>query len=206
MNLPTEADTFFSILEDEDLLECFLNHPDSVDSPLDFQLIRQHQQQDVAFQHMQQLFPNDYPNQVLDGVSLVCYVERSGSPWKICLPDTLIRSAIQWHHQFLNHLGQEATFQTINTHYYHPQLRRLVNEHVSVCDTCQRYKLVGPGYGELPSRIADLAPWNAVAVDCIGPWSITLPDGQTLQFNALTCIDPVTNLVEIVRINGPKPS
>jgi hypothetical protein len=61
--------------------------------------------------------------------------------------------------------------------------------------------LTGPGYGQLPPREALLAPWDEVAVDLIGPWKITI-NGQELIFNALTCIDPVTNLSELIRINN----
>ena len=46
-----------------------------------------------------------------------------------------------------------------------------------------------------------MTPWNEVAVDLIGPWKVKL-GGKDLEFNALTCIDPVTNLVEIIRINN----
>eukprot|EP00978_Attheya_sp_CCMP212_P027179 scaffold90819_cov35-Attheya_sp.AAC.1 len=54
-----------------------------------------------------------------------------------------------------------------------------------------------------------MAPWREVAVDLIGPWKVKLgnvpnEDGQEsyVEFNALTCIDPVTNLVELIRINN----
>jgi hypothetical protein len=43
----------------------------------------------------------------------------------------------------------------------------------------------------------------------IGPWKVKLgnipnEDGQEsfVEFNVLTCIDPVTNLVELIRINN----
>jgi len=76
-----------------------------------------------------------------------------------------------------------------------------VNSVVQECSTCQHYKVTGPGYGQLPPREASLAPWDEVAVDLIGPWTITV-NGQELIFNALTCIDPVTNLSELIRINN----
>ena len=44
-------------------------------------------------------------------------------------------------------------------------------------------------------------PWDEVAVDLVGPWTIQL-DETEYEFNALTCIDPITNLVEIIRINN----
>ena len=61
--------------------------------------------------------------------------------------------------------------------------------------------MVGPGYRKLPPRHATLAPWNKVAVDLIGPWAVTVGQHK-YEFDALTCIDPVTNLVEIIRLNN----
>ena len=43
--------------------------------------------------------------------------------------------------------------------------------------------------------------WDEVAVNLIGPWKIKV-NGQIFVFNALTCVDPVTNLVEIIRIQN----
>jgi hypothetical protein len=44
-------------------------------------------------------------------------------------------------------------------------------------------------------------PWEELAVDLIGPWTINVA-GQELTFNALTCIHPVTNLVELTCIDN----
>ena len=76
---------------------------------------------------------------------------------------------------------------------------------VKTCDTCLRKKLPGAGYGELPPREATLVPWYEVAVDLIGPWQM-LVHGHDMQFSALTCIDPVSNLVEIARIENKTPA
>ena len=50
-------------------------------------------------------------------------------------------------------------------------------------------------------------PWESVCVDLIGPWKIILDgeddeDGIELTFNALTSIDPVSNLVEATRLRN----
>lgn len=45
-------------------------------------------------------------------------------------------------------------------------------------------------------------PWEELAVDLIGPWTTINLAGQEITFNALACIDPVTNLVELPRINN----
>ena len=46
-----------------------------------------------------------------------------------------------------------------------------------------------------------VTPLDKVAVDLIGPWKIKVKN-QTIVFNALTCVDPVTNLVKIIRIQN----
>ena len=80
-------------------------------------------------------------------------------------------------------------------------LKQRINDIVGSCDPCQRYKAVGQGYGQLAPREAPLAPWTEVAVDLIGPWTINVA-GQDVTFDALTCIDTVTNLTELCRINN----
>jgi hypothetical protein len=53
----------------------------------------------------------------------------------------------------------------------------------------------------LAPREAAAVPWNSISVNLIGPW--TLQVGQNTEtFHALTIIDNVTNLVELVRIDN----
>jgi hypothetical protein len=46
-----------------------------------------------------------------------------------------------------------------------------------------------------------LVPWYKVAVDLIGPWTL-LVHGQGIEFWALTCINTISNLVEITQIEN----
>src|SRR6056300_956309 len=46
-----------------------------------------------------------------------------------------------------------------------------------------------------------IAPWEEVAIDLIGPWTIKVR-GKVCEFSALTCIDTVSNLVELIRIDN----
>ena len=64
------------------------------------------------------------------------------------------------------------------------------------CTACKT--IGGKEHGHLPSKQARLVPWDKVHVDCIGLWTITAADRAEYEFNALTCIDPVTNLVDII--------
>ena len=40
-----------------------------------------------------------------------------------------------------------------------------------------------------------------VAIDLIGPWKVKV-NGRMCEFNALTCIDTASNLVELIRIDN----
>ena len=73
--------------------------------------------------------------------------------------------------------------------------------HPSNSVVCQANKLQGAQYGQLPPREALITPWEEVHVDLIGPWRIQLGP-RTVEFNALTCIDPVTNIVELIRVDN----
>ena len=87
-------------------------------------------------------------------------------------------------------------------HFYHPKLRKQVASTVATCDACQRNKNVGRGHGHVAPREASAHPWRHVAVDLIGPWTLENHDGTKVSFSALTIIDEVTNLVEVVRIQN----
>ena len=48
-------------------------------------------------------------------------------------------------------------------------------------------------------RCIDGNPWREVCVDLIGPWTVQV-HGRVYEFDALTTIDPVTNLTEIIQV------
>ena len=70
------------------------------------------------------------------------------------------------------------------------------------CETCQKVKTNTHQYAELPARDAHVAPWQEVAVDLIGPWTIRTAHGDDITFIALTVIDTATNLCEIIRLEN----
>jgi transposase InsO family protein len=209
------VDAFAMELDDIEMLDCFLAYPifneeDPQEYPLDYQTIQQYQQNDPRLQAAHERLPNKFPRiQVTNGIELIVYQREPNIPWRIAVPDAMLDRLITWYHQTLVHTGMNRTEDTINTHFYHPKIRERIIELCSTCDACQRYKINNRGYGHLPPRDADMAPWREVAVDLIGPWKVKLgnlpnEDGQEsyVEFNALTCIDPVTNLVELIRINN----
>ncbi len=46
-----------------------------------------------------------------------------------------------------------------------------------------------------------IAPWEEVAIDLIGPWKVKV-DGQQVEFHALTCIDMASNLVKLIHVDN----
>ena len=112
---------------------------------------------------------------------------------------------IKWYHFALGHCGAQRLYDTISNRFYLKGLNELCKSFVCPIH-CNASKTVGgKEHGKLPAKQARLVPWDEVHVDCIGPWTITASDGAEYKFNALTCIDPVTNLVDIIRLNGSNP-
>jgi len=54
-----------------------------------------------------------------------------------------------------------------------------------------------PKLGKLPPKETEQNPWEEVQVDLIGPWEFKINSKNIVKFNALTCIDPFTGLLEI---------
>ena len=86
-------------------------------------------------------------------------------------------------------------------HFYHSNLRMRIESLVKSCNACQCLKLLGKGYGELPLREAQLSHWQEIAVNLIGLWSINA-NKVNLTLNALSIIDTVTNLAELIHISS----
>ena len=142
----------------------------------------------------------DYFQQTLGDQSIVCKA-RSGNrhDWKIALPDAMLAPLVTWYHQAMAHVeGPRRVLETIQRHFHHSRLRQEVNTQISACEICKRAKVSNaPPRGHLAPRNHPLTPWSEVHIDSIGPWRIKVR-GHNLVFKALTCIDPVTNLLEIV--------
>lgn len=201
----TATESFYSLMMDDmKLTECFLNHPplNELPFPLHFGDIHLQQQHDAQLHEHMQRHPDHFQQIVFgDDISLICYCRQPNETPRICIPTNLLNNIIQWYHVTLSHAGITRLYDSITTHFYHPKLKQGITEFVSHCNACQRFKLPGAAYGELPPRDVLLQPFTEVAVDLIGPWAITL-NGQDITFLALTCIDPVTCLVELVRVDN----
>jgi hypothetical protein len=201
------SDQFYSMATElnDDMAHCFAHLPAQVGIPfeLDFQRIAAAQERDADLTALKATYPLhcQYVDRMLaPDINVCCYTAQPADPWRIYLPNELLENAVRWYHLALSHLGSTRVNDTMSMHFYNPKLKSTVEDIVTKCETCQRYKLVGRGHGELAPREAALIPWNDIAVDLIGPWTLKVA-GRELRFVALTIIDTVTGLTEIVRVN-----
>ena len=96
-------------------------------------------------------------------------------------------------------------------------MRSDIEQHVKICEVCQKYKRQRKNYGLLPPVQHTTHPWFTVCVDLIGPWTVpspftlparsrgprlmSAPNNEPLQLLALTIIDPATSWLELVALS-----
>ena len=109
---------------------------------------------------------------------------------------------LKWYHIMLGHCGIQRLYDTVRARFHDDVLHKQCIVTVRHCpDGCQRAKDNGRQYGKLPPIYAVYSPFETVAGDLIGPWKLKV-GRVSLELNALTCIDPVTNLTEAIRIKN----
>jgi len=199
--------TFTAFIMNEDLLQCMLNFPEiEMHEPflLDYGYIAAAQQHDTNLSSKLDDDPNHYNYfTVALQLCVIAHINKPGDNPKICIPDALLDKFIQFYHLALAHAGITRVTRMVLQYFWHQDLRRRTEKLIQSCEVCQKNKLPGKGYGQLPSRQAQLTPWQEVAVDLIGPWEMEM-HGYTLSFRALTIIDTVTNFCEVVQITSKK--
>ena len=200
---------YYSGVSDDDLADVFeyyLNIPEyesPEECPLSYDYIREQQQADATLLARQIKYPAQFIKKSLDEEvqDIICYVRPDNDPetqWRIALPEQILAKTVAWFHQIMVHPGSKRLRETLQQRYHHPQLRHIIDNFK--CEHCQRHKLYGKGYGLLLETEMQIAPWTEVTVDLIGPWKIKV-NGLVVEFNALSCIDTASKLVELIRID-----
>ena len=206
------TDTYTIFTDHPDMVDVFLHHPvsdlflnypvfDSANPtqlPFRFDSIRFYQQNSDAIRALPTVSPTIYEYRTFGAANLV--VNRA--TMKFPIPDTLVDNLVRWYHTVTFHAeGIGRLTNTIERHFENPNIKNAIRTHVANCPICQRHKhYTGRGHGELPPRQATLVPWEEVHTDTIGNWRIRVPNLNWLHFRALTSIDPVTCLLEIILI------
>jgi len=83
---------------------------------------------------------------------------------------------------------------------YWKGMRITIQSITKSCKTCQIYKKRSLKYGHLPSKIVICIPWEALCVNLIGPYTLKGKDSSSIDFMALTMIDPTTSWLEVVEL------
>jgi len=101
LNLPqTTKDGFFSLLDDPEMMECFLNCPGlDVESPLDFHSIRHEQTVDQQLTLLHQQHPFQFQLQTIDGCDLACHQSNPQDRWRIVIPTSVLQSTAKCRQQ-----------------------------------------------------------------------------------------------------------
>jgi transposase InsO family protein len=186
--------------DDDEMKEIMLYYPEEVQVyPLEFERLQNAQQNDA--QVILLLNKPEFRSEEFYGYNLVCKVENDQPP-RIVIPEALIDDTIKWYHFCCGHGGTIRIYETLKRNFYYQGLKKKIGDFVEKCDSCQRNKNVGQGYGQLPPRNATEIPFEQIAIDSIGPWTINVQGFGNITFKALTIIDQATTLSEICRIDS----
>ncbi len=79
-------------------------------------------------------------------------------------------------------------------------MRNTIQSKTKSCKTCQVKKKRTQKYGHLPPNIVISTPWEALCVNLVGPYTLKGKDGSSIDFMALTMIDPTSSWFEIVEL------
>jgi hypothetical protein len=105
-----------------------------------------------------------------------------------------------WYHHYLQHPGHTRLEETMKAAIYWKGMRTTIRSITKSCKTCQINKKRSLKYGHLPSKIVISTPWEALCVNLIGPYTLKGKDGSSIDFMALTMIDPASSLLEVVEL------
>jgi hypothetical protein len=103
-------DLFQLLALDNDLIDCFLHLPMSENIPfiLTYANIAQAHPGDAQLQLLHAQKPNWYIHKLLaPNLSLWCYQKAQDQPWRIYLPQDMLKCATNWYHHALSHVGQK---------------------------------------------------------------------------------------------------
>jgi hypothetical protein len=169
------------------MLECFLNFP-AVDHEhpfaLDCDCTANARNEEATSMQSLASKPNRHGQcKMSPTANLICCIPGPNQPFKTRTPDAALNDVMQFCHFGVT---------PVVPRFCHPRPMNRIGDITHPCNTCQRCKLPGNRQRHLPPREADLPPWQEVAVDLIGPWTVKL-HGQQCKFMALTSTDKVTN-------------
>jgi hypothetical protein len=165
--------------------------------PLTAKEIVEAQQADITLKHFfkrNAVLDKGLELQRVENKSCICNKGR------LVIPKPLQRHATMWYHHNLQHPGHTRLEETVKSAIYWKGMRNTVQSITKSCKSCQVNKKRTRKYGHLPSKIVISTPWEALFVDLVGPYTLNGKDGSSIDFVALTMIDPASSWFEVVEL------
>jgi hypothetical protein len=132
--------------------------------------------------------------QLIENESCICHNGR------LVIPKHLQSCAVMWYHHYLQHPGHTRLKETMEAAIYWKGMRNTIRSKTKSCKTCQVNKKRTQKYGHLPPKIVTNTPWEALCVDLVGPYTLKGKDGSSIDFMALTMIDPASSWFKVVEL------
>jgi hypothetical protein len=132
--------------------------------------------------------------QIIENKSCIC-----NKGWLV-IPKPLQLRAVMWYHHYLQHPGHTRLEETMKAAIYWKGMRNTIQSITKSCKTCQVNKKRTQKYGHLPSKIVISTPWEASCVDLVGPYKLKGKDSLSIDFMALTMINPASSWFEAVEL------
>jgi hypothetical protein len=79
-------------------------------------------------------------------------------------------------------------------------MRTTIWRYVKYCRSCQVNKRQSLRYGHVPPKLVITAPWRALCVEIVGPYTLKGKDGSSIDFMCLSMINPATSWFEMVEL------
>ncbi len=97
---------------------------------------------------------------------------------KLIIPVSLRRRAVSWYHHYLQHPGNSRLEAAMRSVMYWKGMHTTIRRYIKTCRSCQVNKRHSQKYGHLPPKLVITAPWRALCVDLIGPYTLKGQDGS----------------------------
>jgi hypothetical protein len=180
------------------LNQCFANHNEKDEIyPLTVKEIVEAQKADNT---LKQFFKS---NAVLDNGLELLHIENESCichKGRLVIPKPLQSHAVMCYHHYLQHPGKSRLKETMKSAIYWKGMRNTIRSKTKSCKTCQVNKKRTQKYGHLPPKIVISTPWEALFVDLVGPHTLKGKDGSSIDFMALTMIDPASSWFQVVEL------
>ncbi len=104
------------------------------------------------------------------------------------------------NHHYLQHPGHTRLEETMKSAIYWKGMRKTVRSITKSCKSCQVNIKRTRKYWHLPSKIVISTPWEALCVNLVGPYTLNGKGGSSINFTALTMINPALSWFKVVEL------